>query len=204
MTRLTRFLLAALLAGSVPALAAPLEPIEARAEQLGAGKYVWQPEASADGPVEIVIGLAEQRAYIFRGGALIGAASVSSGIEGRESPIGRFQILEKKRFHRSNRYSDAPMPWMQRLNWYGVALHAGHVTGRPASHGCIRLPAAFAQKLFGVTALGDFVFVTEDRVADAAAAHKLARANADAPYGPGRTFESAPGRRKPQDAASRS
>ncbi len=186
-----------------PGAAAPAaEPIEVRAEQLKAGGYVWQPELATEGPVEIVIGLAEQRAYIFRGGNLIGAASVSSGIKGRESPIGRFQILEKKRFHRSNRYSNAPMPWMQRLNWYGVALHAGEVTGRPASHGCFRLPPAFAQKLFGVTELGGFVFVTEDRIASAEAALKLARLNANAPYGPGRTFESAPGRRKPAEAAA--
>ncbi len=198
-----RTALAALLLSLTPvAIASPAEPIEARAEKLKAGGHIWQPELSAEGPVEIVIGLAEQRAYVFRGGALIGAASVSSGIKGRESPIGRFQILEKKRFHRSNRYSNAPMPWMQRLNWYGIALHAGEVTGRPASHGCFRLPAAFAQKLFGVTELGGFVFVTEDPVASAEAALKLARANVNAPYGPGRTFESAPGRRKPTEAAA--
>jgi hypothetical protein len=95
--------------------------------------------------------------------------------------------------HRSNRYDDAPMPWMQRLNWYGVALHAGEIPGRPASHGCIRLPTGFARKLFGVTERGGFVFVTEDRVDTPEAALKLARANKDAPFGPGRTFESAPG-----------
>lgn len=193
MIKTARFLLAALALAAAPALAEPAEPFAARAEQLAAGKFLWRPEQAVDGPVEIVIGLAEQRAYVFRGGTLIGAASVSSGIEGRESPIGRFQILEKKRFHRSNRYSDAPMPWMQRLNWYGVALHAGQVTGRPASHGCIRLPPAFAQKLFGATALGGFVFVTEDRIETADAALKLARVNKDAPFGPRRTFESAPG-----------
>jgi hypothetical protein len=200
-----RTALAALLLAFTPvAVAAPVEPIEVRAEKLKAGGHIWQPELATEGPVEIVIGIAEQRAYVFRGGALIGAASISSGIKGRESPIGRFQILEKKRFHRSNRYSNAPMPWMQRLNWYGIALHAGEVTGRPASHGCFRLPAAFAQKLFGVTELGGFVFVTEDRIATAEAALKLARANVNAPYGPGRTFESAPGRRKTAEAAASS
>lgn len=189
--RAVRLLLAALALAAAPALAAT-ETIETRAAQLAPGAHLWQAEGAVEGPVEIVIGLAEQRAYVFRGGELIGAASVSSGVKGRESPIGRFQILEKKRFHRSNRYSNAPMPWMQRLNWYGVALHAGHVTGRPASHGCIRLPAAFAQKLFGATQLGTFVFVTEDPVAGAEHALKLARANKDAPFGPKRTFESAP------------
>jgi hypothetical protein len=192
-----KFGLAAFALASTPSTATfATEPLEARAERLEAGRFLWQPDAAPDGPVEIVIGLAEQRAYVFRGGALIGASSVSSGTKGRESPIGRFQILEKKRFHRSNRYDDAPMPWMQRLNWYGVALHAGQVTGRPASHGCIRLPAAFAQKLFGVTRTGGFVFVTEERVATPEAALALARANANAPFGPGRTFESGPGGRE--------
>lgn len=187
-----RLLFAAFAFLAAPALATASQPIEVRAAALAPGAYVWQPELAAAGPIEIVLGLAEQRAYVFRGGTLIGAASISSGIKGRESPIGRFQVLEKSRFHRSNRYSAAPMPWMQRLNWYGVAMHAGHVTGRPASHGCFRLPPAFAQKLFGATELGTFVFVTEDPVPSPEYALKLARANKDAPFGPKRTFESAP------------
>lgn len=193
MTLFPRSLLlaAALACASAPSIAA--EPAETRIEQLKPGGYVWAPDQAADGPVEIVIGLAEQRAYVFSGGALIGASTISSGREGFESPIGRFQILQKKIFHRSNRYDDAPMPFMQRLNWYGVALHAGDIPGRPASHGCIRLPKAFAQKLFGATAIGGFVFITEDPLDSPQAALQLARANADAPFGPGRTFESAPG-----------
>jgi hypothetical protein len=186
-------LLALMLAAAPLSGLAAAVPIETAAEQLKSGAFTWQPELAAKGPVEIVIGLGEQRAYVFRSGQLIGAASISSGIKGRESPIGRFQILEKKPMHHSRRYDDAPMPWMQRLNWYGVAMHAGHVTGRPASHGCIRLPAAFAAKLFTTTEVGSFVFVTEDAVPDARTALSLARANADAPFGPGRTFESAPG-----------
>ena len=71
-------------------------------------------------------------------------------------------ILEKKVFHRSNLYSDAPMPYMQRLTWDGIALHAGHLPGYPASHGCIRLPAAVARQLFDLTEMGGTVQVIDD------------------------------------------
>ncbi|HWT11385.1 MAG TPA: L,D-transpeptidase family protein, partial [Allosphingosinicella sp.] len=152
-------LLAAAPCAAAPAAGPP--PIEERLDRLGAEGFLWQPERSPEGPVEIVISLPLQRAYVFRGGTLIGASSVSSGREGHESPIGRFQILEKRRHHRSNRYNSAPMPFMQRLNWYGVALHGGEVPGYPASHGCIRLPMAFARHLFAATATGTFVFVAD-------------------------------------------
>jgi hypothetical protein len=72
-----------------------------------------------------------------------------------------FQILQKKKMHHSNLYDDAPMPFMQRLTWDGVALHAGRIPGRPASHGCVRLPLEFAQKLFDVTYHGGTVVVTD-------------------------------------------
>ncbi|HEV2745786.1 MAG TPA: L,D-transpeptidase family protein [Allosphingosinicella sp.] len=183
---------ALMLAAAPPGLAAQEpRPIEDRLEALDPGDYVWQPELAAEGPVEIVISLGSQLAYVYRDGTLIGASTVSSGREGYESPVGRFQILEKKKVHRSNRYDDAPMPYMQRLNWYGVALHGGHVPGYPASHGCIRLPMRFAQKLFEITERGGFVFVTDEAPESPQAALELARAHADAPFGPGRTPESA-------------
>lgn len=170
------------------------EPAEA-VDSLGPGEFVWRPEAAPEGRVEIVISLARQRAFVFRSGTLIGASAVSSGREGHESPVGRFQILEKRRHHRSNRYNAAPMPFMQRLNWYGVALHGGEVPDRPASHGCIRLPMAFARHLFGATEIGGFVFVTRDAIASPDAALQLARANADAPMRPDRTPEGMRGSR---------
>lgn len=169
-----------------PAAARPAADIETRAASLRAGQYVWQEEQARAGPVEIVIGLKQQRAWVFRSGTLIGVSTISSGKRGKESPIGRFEILEKRKVHRSNRYDDAPMPFMQRLNWYGVALHGGHVPAYPASQGCIRLPMGFAEKLFAATSLGAFVFITEDSLATTAAALRLARANADAPMPPDR------------------
>lgn len=127
------------------------------------GQARWLPAAeSASGPVRIVVSLPLQRAYVFRGGTLIGVSTVSSGQPGYDTPTGRFPILEKDVDHRSSLYDDAPMPFMQRLTWDGVALHAGQVMAEPASHGCIRLPRAFARRLFGMTALGTEVVVTDE------------------------------------------
>jgi hypothetical protein len=155
-------------------------------EALEPGAYIWEPDRAVEGQVEIVIGLEEQRAWVFRGGELIGASTVSSGKEGKTSPYGRFQILEKKRTHRSNRYNDAPMPYMQRLNWHGIALHGGHVPGYPASHGCIRLPMGFAKLLFGVTRVGTAVHISWQPLPSPEAALEFARLNADAPMKPDR------------------
>ena len=112
-------------------------------------------------PLTLTVALALQRIYVYRGTDLIGSAAVSTGRRGKGTPTGAFPILQKARWHRSNLYSNAPMPFMQRLTWDGIALHAGHNPGHPASHGCIRLPKAFAQALFGMTTLGDAVTVTD-------------------------------------------
>lgn len=126
------------------------------------GSFVWQPERASDGAMLIVVSLPEQRAHVYRDGVRIGAATISSGSKGRETPTGNFEILQKKRMHHSNLYDDAPMPFMQRLTWDGVALHAGRVPGYPASHGCIRLPETFAQTLYQATSLGTLVVVADD------------------------------------------
>lgn len=175
------------LAPLAPASAKEAPPVDASAEKLKPGQFVWHPERAVGGPVEIVISLGTQRAFVFRGGTLIGVSTISSGKTGRESPIGRFQILQKRPMHRSNRYNDAPMPYMQRLNWHGVALHAGHIPGYPASHGCIRLPMKFAQKLYEVTELGGYVFVADGAIGTPEVALKHAKANASAPMSPDRT-----------------
>jgi lipoprotein-anchoring transpeptidase ErfK/SrfK len=131
-------------------------------DALDPGEFRWTPNAAREGAVEIVVSLPLQLAYVYRGGTLIGVSTVSSGAPGHETPAGSFTILQKNRDHRSNLYDDAPMPFMQRLTWDGVALHAGQIPGRPASHGCIRLPMAFARHLFEVTKLGAAVHVIED------------------------------------------
>ena len=177
----------ALVLGLVP-LALSLAPAAAARERSGSdlpaasayanlrpGDYRWHAEAaSADGPLRIVVSLPLQRAFVFRGDALVGIATVSTGRPGFDTPTGTFPILQKRAEHYSNLYDGAPMPHMQRLTWDGIALHAGDIPGEPASHGCIRLPPAFARRLFALTDLGTPVVVTA--AAPAAAEEALALA----------------------------
>ena len=116
-------------------------------------------------PVLLSVSLNRQTIDVYRGTHLIASSKVSSGMPGHETKPGVFSILEKQRFHHSNIYSGAPMPWMQRLTRSGTALHAGAVPGYPASHGCIRLPFSFAPKLFQMTAVGGNVLVANDELA---------------------------------------
>ena len=132
----------------------------AYAMRLRPGQYAWAPYADDPSPVHIAIDLTNQRAFVFQGSALVGIATVSTGKRGHGTPTGSYPILEKAVYHRSNLYSDAPMPFMQRLTWGGVALHAGYNPGHPASHGFIRLPYGFARVLFRATEVGGMVVVT--------------------------------------------
>ncbi|HEX9964980.1 MAG TPA: L,D-transpeptidase family protein [Allosphingosinicella sp.] len=141
-----------------PAPAAEAAPL-AETARLRPGEFVWQPDRSTFGPVEVVVSIPLQRAYVYRGGGLIGVTTVSTGKPGHRTPTGRFDILQKRAKHFSNLYNNAPMPYMQRLTWGGIALHAGQIPGRPASHGCVRLPLEFARKLFGVTSMGGSVHI---------------------------------------------
>jgi len=126
------------------------------------GEFIWAPELAPDGPMVMVVSLNRQQAYVYRNGVRIGVSTVSTGKKGNETPTGVFTILQKKQEHYSNLYNNAPMPFMQRLTWDGIALHAGHLPGRPASHGCVRLPLAFAKALFGETTTGMTVVVTNE------------------------------------------
>ncbi len=129
------------------------------------GEYLWHPEVSPAGPIVLVVSLDEQRAYVYRNGIAIGLSTISSGKTGHETPTGVFTILQKDKDHKSNLYNSAPMPYMQRLTWDGIALHGGSLPGHPASHGCVRLPQAFAQKLFSETQRGDTVVVADAKSA---------------------------------------
>ncbi|MBV9330783.1 MAG: L,D-transpeptidase family protein [Alphaproteobacteria bacterium] len=123
------------------------------------GQFLWK--AGANEVDRIVINLSDQIAYAYDDGELVAVSTISSGDEKHLSPIGVFSILEKQRMHHSKKYDDAPMPFMQRITDSGVALHAGQLPGHPASHGCLRLPAAFAAKLFGATKVGTTVMIAE-------------------------------------------
>jgi hypothetical protein len=135
---------------------------EADIAALKPGQFIWAPNLAPEGPMVMVVSLAAQQAYVYRNGVRIGVSTVSTGKKGKETPTGVFTILQKNAKHRSNLYNDAPMPYMQRLTWDGIALHAGNLPGYPASHGCVRLPMAFAQSLFKATAMGMTVVVTRD------------------------------------------
>ena len=128
---------------------------------LKAGDFVWTKKKLPKGATEVVVSLPRQMAYVYHAGDLVAASSVSTGKAGKETPPGQFPIMEKRRHHNSNKYSNAPMPFMQRMTIYGVALHGGDLPGYPASHGCIRLPMKFAEKLYALTDLGDTVYVEE-------------------------------------------
>jgi hypothetical protein len=134
-------------------------PADTPIASLKKGEFIWLGDAARSGPLLLVVSLDDQRAYLYRNGVLTGVTTVSTGKKGHETPTGVFTILQKNKEHYSNLYNNAPMPYMQRLTWGGIALHAGGLPGYPASHGCIRLPSEFARRLFGVTATGMTVVV---------------------------------------------
>ncbi|MEO6198639.1 MAG: L,D-transpeptidase family protein [Sphingomicrobium sp.] len=127
-------------------------------DQLKPGKYLWR-DVAADGSERVVVSLGDQMAYLYRGNTLVAVSTVSSGKPGHDTPLGIFSVLDKKELHHSKKYNNAPMPFMQRIDDYGIALHAGMIPGRPASHGCVRLPMDFAKKLFSATDVGTPIYI---------------------------------------------
>ena len=123
------------------------------------GTYKMLPAAAIPkaGKVNILVSLRNQKTYVYKSGVLVAISTSSHGVPDHPTDPGRWTILQKKPFHRSNKYSNAPMPFMQRLDKWGRAFHAGVVPGYPASHGCIRLPAPMAKALYGMTKIGDVV-----------------------------------------------
>jgi hypothetical protein len=176
--RASLFLAAALLVAAAPPQPSPERPpgpasgmaakpslesgtAVAAAERLKPGEFLWVPQVAPDGPLLVVINRKTQRLVVYRNGIPIGISTVSTGRPGYSTPTGIFTILQKHVEHYSSIYDNAPMPYMQRLTWQGVALHAGDLPGYPASHGCIRLPIGFARLLYGVTRLGMTVVITD-------------------------------------------
>src|SRR6201982_2366783 len=127
------------------------------------GEYWWKPQLSPSGPVVALVSIPQQMIYVYRNGILIGRSTVSTGSKGNSTPGGVFSILEKKQTHRSKKYDNAPMPYMQRHTWAGIAMHSGQLPGYPASHGCIRLPYDFSVRLFGATSKGGTVVVGDNK-----------------------------------------
>ncbi len=131
--------------------------------KLKPGEYWWHPEISPQGPLMILVSVPEQMMHVYRNGVLIGRSTVSTGSKGHATPGGVFSILEKKQTHRSKTYNNAPMPYMQRLTWSGIAMHSGQLPGYAASHGCVRLPYDFSQLLFSTTNRGGTVIIGDDK-----------------------------------------
>jgi lipoprotein-anchoring transpeptidase ErfK/SrfK len=129
--------------------------------------------AKPQGPLIISISIAQQKLRIYDTNGLFAEAPVSTGMPGHPTPMGVFSIIQKHKLHHSNIYSGAPMPYMQRITWSGVAMHAGVLPGHPASHGCIRMPMAFAMKMWNWTKMGARVVVTPGDVTPAAFSHPL-------------------------------
>jgi hypothetical protein len=135
------------------------------------GEYVWEPERAPEGPLLIVASITEQVAYVYRNGIRIARSSVSTGRAGHRTPTGVFTILEKEVHHTSSIYKGAEMPYMERVTWGGIALHAGNLPGYPDSHGCVRLPLEFSKLLFGITMKGATVIIADEHSAPAETVH---------------------------------
>ncbi|RTL62587.1 MAG: L,D-transpeptidase [Hyphomicrobiales bacterium] len=144
---------------------------QARAALEAQRKPLQKPQPKAQDALLAVVSIAKQRITIYGPQGVLGHSPISSGAPGHATPTGVFTVLQKNKFHRSNIYSGAPMPFMQRLTWSGIALHAGALPGYPASHGCIRLPMNFAQDLWAMTRLGARVVVMPDEAQPKAVAH---------------------------------
>jgi lipoprotein-anchoring transpeptidase ErfK/SrfK len=141
-------------AAAAPAVAALL-PV---GRWLRSGEYAWRAEETPPGPVTVVVDLRARTLSVYRRGVEIGRSSIVYGYDEKPTPLGTFAILEKKAHHISNLYG-APMPWMHRLTWDGVAIHGSEMADDKATHGCIGVPDEFGKALFALTAKGGRVIV---------------------------------------------
>ena len=158
-------------------------PADTDPAALRPGQFVWDAEAVTAGPVVVVVSLDEQRAYVYRNGIRVGAATVSTGRPGHDTPTGVFHVMQKDKDHRSKKYDNAPMPYAERLTWDGVALHAGGLPGYPSSHGCVHLPSEFARLLFGISEMGMTVVIAKRGTAPIDVVHPPGLAPVDARSG---------------------
>jgi len=143
------------------------EPFRQRRHRANKGYELEQKSKSLEvvkGPLQVIISIADQKISVYDDGTLLVRSSVSTGVQGHPTPVGVFSVIGKELWHRSNIYSAAPMPYMQRITWSGIALHAGVLPGHPASHGCIRLAKDFAVRLWHLTKRGTRVIIAPNNV----------------------------------------
>ena len=165
---------------------APRYPHQPKAAHRRAQKS-QKPEREATkpvGPLIVAISINEQKLRLYDSHGFFAESPISTGMRGHPTPMGVFSVIQKQKWHQSNIYSGAPMPYMQRITWSGVAMHAGVLPGYPASHGCIRMPAAFAVKMWNWTRMGARVVVTPGETTPAGFSHALLPAFKVAPQPP--------------------
>jgi lipoprotein-anchoring transpeptidase ErfK/SrfK len=153
---------------------APVQPRRVKPKRLAPKTEVQKSTAAKpQGPLIIAVSIHNQNVRVYDANGLFAESPVSTGMQGHSTPMGVFSVIQKQKYHESNIYSGAPMPYMQRITWSGIAMHAGALPGYPASHGCIRLPMAFATKIYGWTRMGARVIVAPGEVKPASFAHAL-------------------------------
>src|ERR1700692_3033687 len=151
--------LTALTADAAARQARPAPPTEATAPR------------DAGEPIMAIVSIKTQQVTFYDADGWILRAPVSTGTTGRETPAGVFAVLEKDKDHHSTLYDDAWMPNMQRITWNGISLHGGPLPGYAASHGCVRMPYGFAEKLFGKTWIGMRVIISPNDAAPGEFSH---------------------------------
>jgi L,D-transpeptidase catalytic domain len=165
----------------LPSPVGPQRPHKARHHQGSRTENQAKESVKPQGPLIIAISIERQSLKLYDANGLFAQTAISTGMHGHPTPMGVFSIIQKQKFHRSNIYSNAPMPYMQRITWSGVAMHAGVLPGYPASHGCIRMPMGFAVKMYGWTKMGARVVVTPGEMTPGSFSHPLLTAQNPSP-----------------------
>ena len=157
-----------------PSFGGPIgRPIAKRAKGQKAIEAQGKDVAKPRGPLLIAISINKQNMKIYDANGFFAETPISTGMRGHPTPMGVFSVIQKEKLHHSNIYSGAPMPYMQRITWSGIAIHAGVLPGHPASHGCIRMPVAFALKMYGWSTMGARVVITPDETIPTSFSHPL-------------------------------
>jgi hypothetical protein len=154
----------------------PMVPQQRQRVRRQSAKKIQTPEkdsAKPQGPLVIAISIQKQKLRIYDANGFFAESPISTGMPGHSTPMGVFSVIQKQKLHHSNIYSGAPMPYMQRITWSGIAIHAGVLPGYPASHGCIRMPMAFAVKMWGWTRMGARVVITPGEISPSSFSHPL-------------------------------
>jgi lipoprotein-anchoring transpeptidase ErfK/SrfK len=158
---------------AMPAPMMPQRQQRARRHSAKKTETLVKEAVKPQGPLIIAISINKQNLRIYDANGFFAETPVSTGMRGHSTPMGAFSIIQKQKYHRSNIYSGAPMPFMERITWSGIAMHAGVLPGYPASHGCIRMPMAFAVKMYGWTRMGARVVVTPGEITPTGFSHPL-------------------------------